>query len=126
MSIFKKLTGMAGVLALASPLLLAQATPATPATPATAAIPLKKHPRSIEARQRRQQRRIAQGVKSGELTAKEGARLERREAGIERREQQMRASDGKFTKGERKAVQKQLNSTSKQIYKEKHDRQRRK
>lgn len=126
MSLFKKLIGMAGVLVLASPLALAQTTPATTTTPATAATPVRKRPMNIEARQRRQQRRIGQGIQSGQLTAKEGAKLERREAGIERREQRMRASGGKFTKGERKAVQKQLNNTSKQIYKEKHDQQKQK
>ncbi len=130
MSLYRKLIGMAGVLALASPLVLAQQTTSTttttPATAANPATPVRKRPMSIEARQHRQQRRIAQGVKSGELTANETRRLERREAGIERREQKMRASGGKFTKGERKAVQKQLNSTSKQIYREKHDQQKQK
>lgn len=128
MSLYKKLIGMAGVLALASSLALAQqvTSTTTATTTATTTTPAKRRPMGIEARQRRQQARIAQGINSGELTAKEGARLERREAGIERREQRMRASGGKFTPGERRAVQKQLNSTSRQIYKEKHDRQRQK
>lgn len=127
MSLYKKLIGMAGVLALASPLALAQqAASTTTTTPATTVAPVKKRPMNIEARQRRQQRRIAQGVRSGQLTPAETAKLEKREAGIERREQRMRASGGKFTKGERKAIQKQLNNESKQIYKEKHDAQKQK
>jgi hypothetical protein len=85
------------------------------------------HPRKfgIEQRQRNQQRRIAQGVRNGQLTGRETARLERREAGIERREQRMRASGGQFTRGERRAIQRQLNGTSRQIYRQKHDRQHR-
>jgi hypothetical protein len=123
MSLYKKLMGMAGLVVLASPLVMAQqATPATPATPASAATPVRRRPMNIEARQRRQQRRIAQGVRSGQLTAGETARLERREAGIERREQRMRASGGKFTPGERRAVQRQLNSTNRQIYRAKHNK----
>jgi hypothetical protein len=99
-------------------------SPLVPAQENTA-IPPQRERMNIEARQRRQQRRIAQGVRSGQLTARETARLERREAGIERREQRMRASGGKFTPGERRAIQRQLNSTSRQIYREKHDKQHR-
>lgn len=117
MSLYKKLIGTAGVLVLASPLVMAQATPATTATIA----PVNRR-MNIEARQRRQQHRIAQGVRSGQLSAGETARLERREAGIERREQKMRFSGGKFTPGERRAVQKQLNSTNRQIYRAKHNK----
>ncbi len=124
MSLYTKLIGMAGVLVLTSPLVFAQTTPATTTTTTTTTtIPVKKRPMGIEARQRRQQKRIAQGVNSGQLTAGETSRLEKREAGIERREDRMRAQNGGTLKpGQRKAINKQLNSTSKAIYRDKHNR----
>lgn len=120
MKALRKLLLLAGSAALLVPAMAAQQATTTPST-----MPPEKKPLTINQRQRNQQRRIAQGVKSGQLTAAETARLERREAGIERREQKMRASGGKFTKGERRAINKQLNSTSRQIYREKHDKQTR-
>lgn len=118
----RKLAAAGISLLLAAPLAFAQtAATATTQTTTTTAAPK----RTINQRERRQQKRIAQGVNSGELTAKEAAKLEKREAAIERREDKMRASGGKFTKGERKAINKQLNAESRQIYKQKHDKQKR-
>jgi hypothetical protein len=37
----------------------------------------------------------------------------------------MRSSGGKFTRGERTAIQKQLNGTSRAIYRDKHNARRR-
>ena len=105
-------------LALAAPMFAQNAAP-------TPVPPVRRHRATIEQRQRNQQRRIEQGERSGQLAEKEAARLEKREAGIERREQKMRASGGKFTRGERRAIQHQLDSTSKAIYREKHDKQHR-
>jgi len=102
-------------LALAAPLAIAQENVST----GTAT----QHPHSINSKQKRQQKRIQQGVKSGALTKKEAVKLETKEHRIQRRETKMRESGGKFTKGERAAVQHQMNNTSKQIYKQKHDQQ---
>jgi DNA repair exonuclease SbcCD nuclease subunit len=79
----------------------------------------------VDKRETRQQRRIEQGAKSGELTKKEVNRLERREAKIKADEINAKA-DGKVTKAERQKLHKELNRTSKQIYRQKHDGQKRK
>lgn len=76
---------------------------------------------AIDARQRMQQQRIGRGIQNGSLTAREASNLERKEAGVERRENRMQASGGKFTRGERNAVNRQLNNTSRQIYSKKHN-----
>lgn len=71
-----------------------------------------------------QQERIAQGVKSGQLTAKETARLERREAALNHRVKAERAANGgHLTPAERKAAAHRQNQLSREIYKEKHDSQ---
>ncbi len=93
-------------------LALAQATPATPATP------------GIDQRQANQERRIQQGVKSGQLTGREAARLEQREAKIQTNKQADMA-DGKVTAQERRKLQREQNRTSRAITRQKHDRQRR-
>ena len=73
-------------------------------------------------RQESQQDRIAQGVKSGQLTAGETARLEGREAGINREVRNDRATNGgKLTPQERRQVNRQQNRTSRAIYRDKHN-----
>ena len=74
----------------------------------------------INKRQRRQQRRIAQGEKSGQLTAGEAARLEKREAKIERDKQAAR-SDGRVTPAERRKLRREENRTSRKIHRLKHN-----
>ncbi len=55
----------------------------------------------VNARDRLQQERIGQGVKSGSLTAGEAAKLEHKEAGLNREQRNMRAGNGgKLTPGE--------------------------
>ena len=106
-----KLAALAlGVFALP---VFAQTTPATDPT----ATP------GIDKRQANQERRIQQGVKSGQLTTNEAARLEKREAKIEADKQAAKA-DGKVTKQERKHLQRELNQTSRAIAHETHDKQR--
>jgi len=78
----------------------------------------------INERQANQQERIANGIESGELTAKEATKLERGEAKIQKTKKRMKA-DGKLTKKERKKLNKMLNKESKKIYKEKHDSDKR-
>jgi hypothetical protein len=79
---------------------------------------------NIRARARRQQIRIAQGVRSGALTPRETAQLERREAALDREVHVLRA-DGGLTPRERARVNRQQNRLSRDIYRQKHDRQRR-
>jgi hypothetical protein len=69
-----------------------------------------------------QQARIAQGVKSGQLTAHETANLERREASVNHEEHAMRAANGgKLTAGDRAAINNRQNRISGSIYKDKHN-----
>jgi len=76
----------------------------------------------IHARRENQQDRIAQGVKSGRLTAGETARLERQESNINREIHYDRATNGgKLTPGERNLVNHQLNRESRRIYRLKHN-----
>src|SRR2546430_16648473 len=71
-----------------------------------------------------QQERIAQGVKSGQLTAGEASRLEGREAAIHREIRHDRAENGgTLTPAERRRVNRQENRTSRSIYRQKHDAQ---
>ncbi len=81
---------------------------------------------TIHNRQERQQQRIAQGVESGQLTARETARLEGREAGLNGEIRAMRrANGGTLTPSERALVQHQQNRLSRSIYRQKHDAQTR-
>lgn len=74
----------------------------------------------INARKENQQDRIAQGVKSGSLTAGEAANLERKEAALNKEERRMK-SDGNFTAAERAKINRQQNKLSRQIYRDKHN-----
>lgn len=78
----------------------------------------------INHRQQNQARRIGQGIHSGQLTARETKQLIKQQRSIARMERHFK-SDGHFTKIERARVQRQLNHSSAQIYKQKHDRQQR-
>ena len=62
-------------------------TATTTANPATSTPVIKQ-------RKINQQKRIAQGVKSGQLTARETAHLEHREAHINRETRRMKAANG--------------------------------
>jgi hypothetical protein len=73
-------------------------------------------------RERNQQERIAQGVKSGQLTAGETAHLEGRESAINKEVHNDRAANGgKLTQAERRQVNHQENRTSNAIYNKKHN-----
>jgi len=80
---------------------------------------------TVNARQRHQQFRIAQGIASGSLTAREAARLEARELSIVRQEARMRADDGVLGWAERAVLQHRLDRTSAAIWRQKHDAQHR-
>jgi hypothetical protein len=74
-------------------------------------------------RQIEQQERIADGVKSGELTKPEARALERNARRIHRSTAKDRRDQGIFTKRERVEAQRKLNRQSRAIAKQKHDRQ---
>jgi hypothetical protein len=76
----------------------------------------------INARKENQQDRIAQGVKSGQLTAGETSKLEHQEAGINKEERGMRAEDnGHLTAQDRHTLAAQQNQGSRRIYRDKHN-----
>jgi len=78
----------------------------------------------VNRRQASQQDRIAQGVKSGELTGREAKTLERKEARVAEIERRMK-SDGKLSASERAKLQRELDLLSKEIHHQKHDAQTR-
>jgi len=95
-------------------------TGSSTATPAPAATPAPKP--TVAQRKENQQDRIAQGVKSGQLTAGETANLETKEAAINGETKADRAANGgKLTAAEKKQINKQQNQMSKQIYADKHN-----
>lgn len=75
---------------------------------------------NIDKRQENQQQRIAAGIKSGALTAKEAGNLEKREARIAADKQAAKA-DGVVTREERAKLQREENRASKKIYQKKHN-----
>ena len=81
--------------------------------------------KSVNAREHEQQSRIRAGVRSGALTRLEAARLEAEEARIRRDEARARRSGGVFTARERARIQRELNHSSRDIYRQAHDRQER-
>ena len=90
------------------------------ATPAQTPAPAPKP--TIAQRKENQQDRIAQGVKSGQLTAGETANLETKESAINKETAADRAANGgKLTSAEKQQINKQQNQMSKQIYADKHN-----
>lgn len=78
----------------------------------------------VDRRERHQQRRIRHGVRSGELTHREARRLERQQA-VTHAEEAAAKADGKVTKRERRHLNRRENRTSRHIYRQKHDAQKR-
>lgn len=100
-------TGLAAIMLLAGTVALSQT-----ATP------------RVTHRQVKQQARIADGVKSGELTKREAVRLEARQAKIARDKARAKA-DGVVTPAERAKLAREQNRASRAIYRQKHDGQKR-
>ena len=76
----------------------------------------------VHVRKERQQDRVAEGIKSGQLTAGETARIEGKEAAINKEVRADRAANGgTLTTHEKAAVNRQQDRTSKQIYADKHN-----
>ena len=87
-------------------------------------IPTSARAGGIKKRAENQQDRIAQGIKSGQLTAGETARLERKESAANHEVKDMRqVNGGKLTPKDRQVVNQQQNQLSKDIYQQKHDAQ---
>lgn len=105
-----------GILALVASAAYAQsATMGTPASPTAT-------PR-IDQREANQERRMQQGVDSGQLTPREANRMENRQERVERVEERAKA-DGKVTPKERAHMNNMQDRASRDIAREKHDRQR--
>jgi len=68
-----------------------------------------------------QKSRIIQGFNSGQLTAKEAWRLGKQQGRTYRKEHRFKA-DGSFTRRERSIIRRDLNKSSRRIYKQKHNR----
>lgn len=80
---------------------------------------------SINTRERRQAHRIADGVRSGELTRRETRRLLAEQGWIRYEETRYRHSGAGIGPREYLDLQRDLNRANRHIYRQKHDRQRR-
>jgi len=101
----------------------AQTAPnAVPVPPSAVQTPPTAKPPTVNQRLENQQGRVGQGITSGQLTAGEAANLETKEAAITNEVRADRqANGGKLTQAEKAQVNRQLNHTSKQIYRDKHN-----
>jgi hypothetical protein len=77
----------------------------------------------INRREYREQQRINQGIRSGELTRREADRLEAGMARIRTDERFARMSGGGISPAERARLDRELNRESRAIYRQKHDGQ---
>ncbi len=102
---------------------LAFATFSVAAQGGAASAPGTNTPR-IDQRQANQEKRIDQGVASGELTKREARRMNRQQAAVNKAEDKAKA-DGTVTAQERRQLTKAQNATSRSIRRQKHDAQER-
>jgi hypothetical protein len=77
----------------------------------------------IQQREQNQEKRIDQGVKSGQITPREERKLDREQAKIKQDETRMK-SDGKLTPKERAKLTREQNRASKDIYRKKHNQRK--
>jgi predicted transglutaminase-like cysteine proteinase len=98
----------------------AAAAPAQqPAKPATAS---HFGNNKVDQRRDNQQARIAQGVKSGQLTAGETVKLEKQQQHINRQvAKDRKANGGTLTASEKKQINREQNRASRNIYRKKHN-----
>ncbi|WP_076068903.1 hypothetical protein [Sphingomonas montana] len=78
----------------------------------------------VNRRQYSQERRIDQGIRSGRITPREAARLQRNQGRINGAEQRMRASGGRLTYRERQRLDNRQDRASGRIYRQKNNRRR--
>jgi CRISPR/Cas system-associated endoribonuclease Cas2 len=83
----------------------------------------EKREEVIKTREENQQKRIEEGVKSGELTKGEVKKLENEQAKVKKIESEAMA-DGKVTKKEMRRIEKAQNHASEDIAKKKHNRRK--
>lgn len=83
---------------------------------------LNAEARRDQAREARQQARIRQGVKSGELTHKEAAHLRAGQKRVDHMQEKAK-EDGVVTDAEKARIEKTQDRQSEKIYKQKHDEQ---
>jgi hypothetical protein len=96
--------------------------PAASGTSTTQTTTNKPADPTIHQRKENQQDRIANGIQSGQLTAGETSKLETKEAAVNGEIKADRAANGgKLTPQERRQVNRQQNSLSRQIYRDKHN-----
>ena len=76
----------------------------------------------IDKRQENQEKRIEKGAQTGQLTDKEQKRLEKGQKRVQKMEDKAMA-DGKMTKKERARIERAQDKQSKNIYRERHDKQ---
>jgi len=79
----------------------------------------------VDERQAKQEKRIDQGVASGELTGREARRLEKEQAAVDRMEDKAKA-DGKVTRKERRRLDAAQDAASHDIARKKHNARDRK
>jgi len=75
---------------------------------------------NITKHQLNQQKRIKQGVKSGELTKKEHLKLKRQQVNIQKTKRAAKA-DGKVTRKERAVIKTKQKAASRNVYRKKHN-----
>jgi len=75
----------------------------------------------IDRRQERQEERIDQGIRSGQLTPHEARVLERGQARVDRMEDRA-LSDGQLSPKDRLRIEHEQNVQSRRIFRQKHDR----
>jgi hypothetical protein len=88
---------------------------------APASYAAQSHPRGINAREHRQAQRIRAGVKNGEITKGELDKLKADEAEVRAEERVYLKSGSGLNNAERRDLQKDLNQTSREIYRAKHN-----
>jgi hypothetical protein len=98
----------------------------SPAAAAPAKVPQKKTAHygnnKVGQRSENQQDRIAQGVKSGQLTPGETAKLEKQQKTIHKQvAKDRKANGGTLTASEKKQINKEQNQASRNIYRKKHN-----
>ena len=95
---------------------------ATSSQSTTTTSPAPAQKPAITQRKENQQQRIANGVKSGQLTPGETRRLERGEQRLQNNEKKDMAKDnGHLTKQDQRQLNREANHMSKRIYKDKHN-----
>lgn len=80
---------------------------------------------TVDGREHRQARRIVEGVRSGELTRREAARLGAEQAHVRAEERRYRRDDGRLGPWERMDLRRDMNRASRDIHRQKHDAQAR-